>query len=307
VKGQQRQEPRYFDAPDHRVPVVPAEQVLGRAPGGRRQAFHRRQLDRLVDGDVAGGPVAHDHLQRRRDGGGGHRDAEGGPLVPSAPPAQHRPRVHPGQQEPADDVGREVHVRVLAPEHRVVEQRPPRVHVDRAAVRQREARRMIHPAVDRDDEERAGDARDRDRDAAPEMQPRPQSVPPVGVDPDEDGLDEEREALEREPEPEHVAEVLHPHRPQQPQLKRKNRAGNHPHREQRQHDPRPAPRERPVELVAGPQVPVLREKHEHRERDTEADQRDMHAQRERLHLPRFVQIVLIHAHNSQPTHVYYST
>src|SRR6201986_4716601 len=53
------------------------------------------------------------HLPRRRDGGGRHRDAEGGPLVPPAPSAQHRPRVHPRQQEAADDVGREVHVRVL--------------------------------------------------------------------------------------------------------------------------------------------------------------------------------------------------
>jgi hypothetical protein len=31
----------------------------------------------------------------------------------------------------------------------------------------------------------------------------------------------------------------------------------------------------------------------------------MHAQRERLHLPRLVQIMLVHAHNSQPTHIYY--
>jgi hypothetical protein len=31
----------------------------------------------------------------------------------------------------------------------------------------------------------------------------------------------------------------------------------------------------------------------------------MHAQRERLHLPRFVQIMLVHAHNSQPTRIYY--
>ena len=33
----------------------------------------------------------------------------------------------------------------------------------------------------------------------------------------------------------------------------------------------------------------------------------MHAQRERLHLPRFIQILLIHAHKSHFTRMYYSS
>ena len=52
-----------------------------------------------------------------------------------------------------------------------------------------------------------------------EVRARREPVPPVRVDPDEDRLEEEREPLEGEPEPEHVPEVLYPHRPQQPQLK----------------------------------------------------------------------------------------
>ena len=48
---------------------------------------------------------------------------------------------------------------------------------------------------------------------------RRRPVPAVDVDADEDRLDEEREALEREREPEDVAEVGHPDRPEQPEPK----------------------------------------------------------------------------------------
>jgi hypothetical protein len=136
---------------------------------------------------------------------------------------------------------------------------------------------------------------------------RRQPVPPVGVDPDEDGLNKEREPFEREAEPEHVAEVLDPLRPQQPELKRQDRAGHHAHREQREHDPRPSPRQGPVQLISGSQVPPLREQHDHGKRDTEADQRDMHGQRQRLHLPRLEQIVLVHVHRLPRYLNYYST
>ena len=132
------------------------------------------------------------------------------------------------------------------------------------------------------------------------MRARREPVPPVGVDPDEDRLEEEGEALECEPEAKHVPEVLNPHRPQESQFKGQDRARHHPDGEQCEHDPRPPARERPVELVPGPQVPPLREQHDHGERDTEAHQRDVHGQRQRLHLPRFEQVVLIHVHRCQP-------
>ena len=48
---------------------------------------------------------------------------------------------------------------------------------------------------------------DHDRDAGQEVRARRQPVPAVDVDRDEDRLDEEREALEREAEPEDVAEA----------------------------------------------------------------------------------------------------
>jgi hypothetical protein len=153
VVGQQGQQPGDLHAPYHRVPVVPAEQVLGGAPRGGGQALHGRELDRLVDGDVAGRPVADDHLQGRRHRRGAERDRQRGALVAAAAAAQERPGVRGGQQEPAHDERGEVHVDVLAPKQRVAEQGLPRVHVDRPAIAHGEAGRVVHPAVDRDDEQ----------------------------------------------------------------------------------------------------------------------------------------------------------
>jgi len=150
------------------------------------------------------------------------------------------------------------------------------MHVRGPPVDQREPGRVVHPRVDGDHEEGPGDPRHRDGDAAQEMDPGRQFVPAVGVDPHEDRLDEEREPLEREAEAEDVAEVPHPHRPQQAHLERQDRPGDHADREQGQHDPGPPPGDGPVEGVAGTHVPVLDEQDEHREGNAEADQRDMH-------------------------------
>jgi hypothetical protein len=172
VGGEDRQQARDLDPPDDRVPVVPAAQVLGGASCRLRQALHRGQLDRLILSHVPGGPVADDDLQRRRHRRGGHRDAERGALVAAAAAAQERPRVRAAEHEPCHDEGGEVHVHVLAPEHRVGEQRLPGMHVDRPAVVQREPGGVVHPPVDGDDEQRARDARDRDRDAGQEVRLR---------------------------------------------------------------------------------------------------------------------------------------
>jgi hypothetical protein len=42
VVGEQGQQPRDLDAPDHRVPVVPAQEVLGGSLRGAGQALHGR-------------------------------------------------------------------------------------------------------------------------------------------------------------------------------------------------------------------------------------------------------------------------
>ncbi len=58
----------------------------------------------------------------------------------------------------------------------------------------REPGRLVHPGVGRHDRERAAETRDRDRDAAQEVDPRRQAVPAVDVDRDEDRLEEEEDA-----------------------------------------------------------------------------------------------------------------
>ena len=45
--------------------------------------------------------------------------------------------------------------------------------------------------------------------------------------------------------------------------------------------------------VAAPAAEPLHPQHQHRERDAEADERDVHRERQRLHLPRLEQVVLL--------------
>jgi hypothetical protein len=66
-------------------------------------------------------------------------------------------------------------------------------HVGRPAVGQGEPGRVVHPGVDGDDEERAGDAGDRDREAGQEVRSRREPVPAVGVDAGDDAHGEQRE------------------------------------------------------------------------------------------------------------------
>ena len=152
--------------------------------------------------------------------------------------------------------------------------------------------RIVHPAVDGDHRTSSRESRRGDDEAAQEVRPRRQPVPAVDVDRDEDRLDEEREALDREGEAEDLAPTLHELRPQQAELEREDRAGDDADREEDQHHLRPALGERLVDRVAGPQVQPLHEEDDRRERDPEADQRDVDAERERLHLPGLEQVGL---------------
>src|SRR3954447_1908193 len=124
------------------------------------------------------------------------------------------------------------------------------------------------------------------------MPARRQPVPAVDVDADEDRLEEEREALDRESEPEDRPEGPGEVRPQEAHLKAEDRAGDHPHGEEGDHHPGPSPGERAVEVVTRAQIEPLGEQHHRREGDSEADQRDVHHEGQRLHLAGLVQVVL---------------
>ena len=125
------------------------------------------------------------------------------------------------------------------------------------------------------------------------MRARREPFPAVDVDRDEDRLDEEGKALECEAEPEDVAERGHEARPEQAELEAEDRSGDDADGEERDHHLRPAPRERAVQRIAGAQPARLGEEHHRRESDPEADERDVNRQRERLHLPRLQEGVLV--------------
>src|SRR5215212_4344070 len=89
--------------------------------------------------------------------------------------------------------------------------------------------------------------------------PSAEPVPAVDVDRDEDRLDEERDALQPERDPEDLAERGHEVRPQQPDLEGEDRPGHHADGEDQQRDLRPALGERLVREVASAQVEALDE------------------------------------------------
>ena len=125
------------------------------------------------------------------------------------------------------------------------------------------------------------------------MHSRREAIPAVDVDRDEDRLEEEREALEREAEPEDLAEAGHESGPQQAHLEAEDRPRYYACGEQREHHLRPAARQRAIERVAGAEVEPLDEEHHRWEGDPEADERDVDRERERLHLARLQQVVLL--------------
>jgi hypothetical protein len=102
------------------------------------------------------------------------------------------------------------------------------------------------------------------------------------------------------PRPEDAPERGGERGPQQAHLEAEDRAGDHPDGEQRDHDPRPAARDRAVGLVAGALVQPLHEQHHRREGDAEAHERDVHGEGQRLHLARFEQVLLLEPAEAPP-------
>src|SRR3954468_7364848 len=66
---------------------------------------------------------------------------------------------------------------------------------------------MVHPAVDRDHQQRAGDTGERDREAAHEMCPWREPIPAVDVDPDEDRLHKNEKPSIAKPSPKTLPNV----------------------------------------------------------------------------------------------------
>ena len=134
-------------------------------------ALHRRELDRLVLGDLARRRVADRELDRRQDAADRERDQQAEAVMAVAAAPQHPDRVDRGDQEAGDQVGGQDHVRDLVGD-RGVEDHLERVDVGDGAVgAEREALGLVHPGVDGDHREGAPDPADRDRHAGPEVLP----------------------------------------------------------------------------------------------------------------------------------------
>jgi hypothetical protein len=233
--------------------------------------------------DLASRPVADDDLDRRGERGEAQGHDEPGAVVLVAPALEVGPGVDAGDDEPGDDVAREVHVHHLVPQVGV-EHRLPRARVGDLAVDHVEALRIVHPRVDREDEERPREARDDDRYPGQEVHAAREPVPAVDVDRDEDRLDEERDPLQAEGDAEDLAPGGHELRPEQAELEGEDRARDDPDGEEDERDLRPALGQGLVGRVARAEVEALDEEDHRREGDPEAHDRDVHAERERLHL-----------------------
>jgi hypothetical protein len=104
------------------------------------------------------------------------------------------------------------------------------------------------------------------------------ALPPVQVDAEEDGLGEEREALEGERHADDRARVLHERGPEQAQLEGEHGAGDRAHREEDRGALAPAMGQLEIDPVAGPLPSPLGHHHQqghsdahHREDDVEAE------------------------------------
>ena len=159
-----------------------------------------------------------------------------------APTAEHPDRVDGGHEEPGDEIRRQDHVRNLVG-HRRVEDHLQRLDRRDVARRRREPLRLVHPRVHGHDRERAAEARDHDRHPRPEVGPRREVLPAEDVDRDEDRLEEEEDALDREQHAEHLAEASGERRPEEPELEGEDGPGHGADRERHRHHLRPALRE----------------------------------------------------------------
>ena len=285
---QERVEPGDADPALDAVGRAAAVDVLRHVRGGRLDAFHRGELDRLVLGDRARGGVADEELHRRQDARDRERDQQPEAVVAVAPAPEHADGVNGGDHEAGDQVGREDHVRHLVG-HGRVEDHLQRVDVGDLAIRHREALRLVHPGVDGHDRERAAETHERDRHARPEVRPRRQALPAEDVDRDEDRLEEEADPLDREQHTEDLAEAAGELRPQQPELEREHGPGHGADRERHRNDLRPAAGEQERVRIVAAQAAVVGDQHDRRERHPQRREDDVEPQRERHLAPRGIE------------------
>ena len=259
---------------------------------GLLDALEAGELGRLVVGDFARRGVADEDLDRGDDAGDRQRDQQPEPVQAVAPPAQHPDRVDRGDEEAGDHVGGEDHVRHLVGQAGL-KSTLQRLGVDHLAGGvEGEALRLVHPGVGGDHREGAADPGDHHRHPGPEVRPAAQPLPAVDVDREEDRLGEEEDPLDREGDPEGVAEALHESRPEQAELEAEHGAGDGADGEGDRHRLRPAPGQPHRVLVASLQAEPVGGEDDRRQGDADAGEDDVEAERERHQLARGEQVGL---------------
>ncbi len=143
-----------------------------------------------------------------------------------------------------------------------------------------EAGRVVHPGVDRHDAEGADHPGDAHRHQHQQVLTRRHPAPAVEVDAEEDRLDEERQPLEGERQPEHVAEAAHQPRPEHSHLEAEHRAGHGTDGEEHGRDLRPALGEHQRDRVVAHDAAAVHHEDHRREGDAEAGQDDVPSERE---------------------------
>ena len=248
--------------------------------GGRRQ-FDRRQFRRLVLGQPQAGEMADERLAQRGDRRERERDQEAEAMVFVAATTQHPDGVDRGDDEADEHERADPHVRELEV-RRLVEHRRQWPHVRHRAVRGKcEPGRCVHPGVYSDDAVGADDASGSHRQQRAQVGARRQTSPTVEVDAEEDGFDEEGDALDRERQAEDVAEATHQPRPQQAHLEAEHGARHGTDGEEHGGDLRPALGETKGDRVVVPDGATVHHVDHRREGDAKAGEDDVPTERQR--------------------------
>ena len=106
-------------------------------------------------------------------------------------------------------------------------------------------------------------------------------LPPEDVDRDEDRLEEEEDALDREQHAEYLAKASCERRPKKPEFEREDGPRDGADRERHRHRLRPPLRELQRVRILVAQAAVVRDQHQRRQRNAERRQDDVEPQRER--------------------------
>ncbi len=257
----------------------------GEGRAGRRllQQLDGGELGGLRGGNVPGRQVPGEDLNGSSDGTDGEPDRHTHAVQSVTAAPQPAPRIDSGNHEAHDQVGCGQHVEELGRD-RSIEDGGPRVDIDdltggRVDL-EIEARWFVHPTVDGEHAERAEHPGDGDRDEGRHVHLGGKSLPPVEVDAEEDGLEEEEDAFEGEGESDHVAEGSHQAWPQQPHLEAEDGPGNSPHCEEDGGRLPPSVRQLERVGVAVAKAASVSEVDQGRKRDTEARQHDVESERQ---------------------------